>query len=128
MPVDYKSRLKISIDGDDDTVFKTSTGLQLAKGYERVVLGDRGPYIEFTRDQLDLEQCHIPEDQKYRLSSKIVYYIEYRSNDDANVKVYSQLKTVKYADYKIGYLYVSPFDLYLEDTVIITKLGRRLKC
>ena len=40
-----------------------------------------------------------------------MYYAEYRSNDDADVKVYWQKKAVDYADYRVGLYYISPFDL-----------------
>ena len=94
---------------------KTSNGLVLATSYTRVVHGGRGDYIEFTREQLILNNLHIPPNQNWRVTnpdwSKKVFYIEHRSNDERYVKVYEQLRLVDYADYKIGYFYIAPGDL-----------------
>lgn len=107
----YQERLRISITGDNDTLFYTKEDLLVAKGYERIVIGGRGPYIEFTESQIVTENLLIPNDQQYRLKSDKVYYIEFRSMDESYVKVYYQLKEVDYADYKVGMLYISPFEL-----------------
>jgi len=101
-------------EGDDNvTLWTKSHDLQVATGYNRIVIGGRGPYVEFTEDQIRLESFHIPADQLYRLTDKRVYYVEFRSNDESNVKLYYQLQTVAYADYRIGMFYISPYDLYL---------------
>ena len=68
--------------------------------------------MEFTPNQILCDKLFIPKNQLYRLSDPKVYYIEFRTNDSSNVKVYYQMRTVAYADYKIGYFYVSPADLY----------------
>jgi hypothetical protein len=94
-----------------DVYFSTKSGTPIAKNYVRVVIGDRGPYIEFTRDQINHDETHVPAEQQYRINHKGCYYIELRSNDDAYVKIYVQKRIVKYADYKIGMYYISPFDL-----------------
>jgi hypothetical protein len=47
--------------------------------------------------------------------------LEYRSKDDRQIKLYEQLRKVKYADYKIGFYYISPEDLVLEDGTSIPK-------
>ncbi len=109
--MNYEDRLKISIDGNNKTIFYTKSGLLVATGYDRIVIGDRGPYIEFNDTQINIENFHIPKAEEYRMTSDSVYYIEFRSLDDCNVKVYFQLKEVDYADYKIGKLYISPFSL-----------------
>ena len=44
-----------------------------------------------------------------------MYYTEYRSNGESNVKLYVQKKTVSYADYKIGMCYISLDDIMEED-------------
>lgn len=89
------------------------TVLKVSNGYNRIVIGGRGPYVEFTEDRIDWKAFHIPKDQVYRLTDRRVYYVELRSNDINNVKLYYQLQTVAYADYKIGMLYISPYDLFL---------------
>jgi len=111
MPTNYKKRLNLPLDGLNDIQFYTKSGSLVAKGYKRVVIGDRGPYIEFDRSQIEGKSFFIPDNAKYRLSDKRVYYVEGRSKDESLVKLYYQTKTVEYADYKVGMAYISPFDL-----------------
>ena len=126
MATSYEKRLKIPLTGDTTTLFTTKFGLLvsdlMSPGYTRIVIGKRGPYIEFAPAQIEGEHLHIPADQKYRLTDKRIYYVELRTIDKCNVKVYHQYKTVAYADYKIGYVYISPFDLLADGKVIIDKL------
>jgi hypothetical protein len=97
--------------------FRTKSGTLVAVGYKRVVIGDRGPYVEFAEDQMVHDKLEIPKDQKWRLlwiepdPQRRCYYWELRSIDKARVKVYVQQRTVDYADYKLGMWYISPFDL-----------------
>jgi len=116
----YSERLKIPLEGDETLQLYTKSGTKVATGYERIVIGDRGPYIEFRADQIVEENFEIPEDQEYRKTDKRVYYVEARSKDDSYVKLYFQKKTVAYADYKVGMLYISPFDLrtVLEESLV----------
>jgi hypothetical protein len=95
--------------------FKTSLNTVIANKYERVVIGQRGPYIEFTTNQILCDKLFIPKNQLYRLSDPKIYYIEFRTNDDCNVKVYYQMRTVAYADYKIGSFYISPSELFVNN-------------
>lgn len=87
----------------------------MAIGYERVVIGGRGPYIEFTDDQIQRDAIRIPTSKEYKLHNSMSYYHEYRSDDSSYVKVYYQKIGVQYADYKVGYWYISPEDLLAED-------------
>ena len=90
----------------------TKQNVSVAIHYSRIVIGGRGPYVEIPNDRIILFNIHIPEYQKWRLNKywkDKIYYIEWRTID--GIMVYEQLKTVKYADYKIGYFYVSPWDL-----------------
>lgn len=84
----------------------------LSRGYNRIVIGGRGPYVEFTDEQINFKSFYIPKDRLFRVTDRRVYYIEFRSIDESNVKLYYQLQTVAYADYKIGMLYISPYDLF----------------
>lgn len=90
--------------------FRTKSGTLIAVGYERVVIGDRGPYIEFAPGRIMKEGWEIPVDQRWRIHGRC-YYVEGRTSDEANVKMYYQKNTVAYADYKVGMWYISPFDL-----------------
>jgi hypothetical protein len=98
--------------GNNKVELFSKKGTLLCSGYNRIVVGGRGPYVEFNDDQINLKSFHIPKDQLYRLTDRRVYYIELRSIDESNVKLYYQLQTVAYADYKIGMFYVSPYDLF----------------
>ena len=93
-----------------------------ARKYERIVIGQRGPYIEFTTNQILCDKLFIPKNQLYRLSDPKVYYIEFRTNDSSNVKVYYQMRTAAYADYKIGSFYISPDDLYVNGIKCLTSV------
>jgi len=121
--MNYESRLNIPIIGNNSTVFSTKSFLPIAIGYTRIVIGGRGPYIEFVKDHLIAENLHMPEDQKYRATDpwkQKVFYLEYRTNDVSNVKIYYQLKLVNYADYKLSMFYISPFDLIAFGRPVIT--------
>ena len=122
MSLNYEKRLRIPIEGNPNTAFTTKSGLHVATGYLRIVIGKRGPYIEFSLQQVDESSMRIPEDQKYRLDDKRVYYLEFRTVDACNVKVYYQYKPVAYADYLVGHVYISPFDLLADGKTIIERL------
>jgi hypothetical protein len=61
-----------------------------------------------------MENLHIPPDQEWRIHSEKAFYIEHRSRDAANVKVYEQRRTVDYADYRVGMFYIAPEDLVIQ--------------
>jgi len=112
----YGDRLKIAINsGDTKTKFSTKSGKAVAIGYERIVIGARGPYIEFSENQIIRENISVPETEVWRIQSGTAFYVEYRTADVCNVKIYFQKKVVNYADYKIGFYYISPFDLKTDD-------------
>lgn len=72
----------------------------------------------------------MPDEEKYRLGhpwKERVYYVEWRTNDESNVKVYDQKGGVDYADYKVGLFYMSPFDLFVEGEPVITMQERKGK-
>ena len=126
----YEKRLRIPLSGDDNTRFETSTGLHVATGYTRVVIGERGPYIEFLPGHLIWDSLHIPDEEKYRTEhpwKDKVFYVEWRTKGQGSVKVYEQKSTVEYADYKVGLFYTSPFDLFVEGEPVITKLDKKRK-
>jgi hypothetical protein len=107
--------LNAPVEGNPIIKLYSITGLELCNGYNRIVIGGRGPYVEFTEEQVILKSFHIPKDQLYRLTDRRVYYIEMRSRDESFVKMYYQLQTVAYANYKIGMFYISPYELYLSN-------------
>lgn len=118
----YLPRLNIpEISNGSLIEFKTKSGLVLATGYTRMVIGERGPYLEFTTEQVRHNHIDIPSEEKHRIGNNIYYYDEYRSLDPERVKLYFQKKTVKYADYKVGLWYISPFDLTTNNVPILIK-------
>lgn len=97
-----------------DYTFYSLGYLPVCKGYERIVIGDYGAYVEFNESQACKENFIIEPGQEYRLENRYkdtVKYIWYRVNSITNTKIYYQLNPVSYADYKVGYYYVSVFDL-----------------
>jgi hypothetical protein len=107
--------LTIPIDGAKIALFaKYPSYNSIADRYQRVVIGQRGPYIEFTKNQIIDKLLYIPKNQLYRLSDPKVYYIEFRTIEE-DVKVYYQMRSVAYADYLINHFYISPLDLFKED-------------
>jgi len=97
-----------------DNTIKTNAGTIIGNGYERIVHGGRGDYIEMTDDQIVKSNIFIPQHALWRQKPKydaLVYYYEYRTVDVSFIKIYYQKKLVDYADYKIGYWYVSPSHL-----------------
>jgi hypothetical protein len=109
----YVKRLILPETPKESIKFFTKSGTLVANDYERVVIGDRGPYIEFQDSQIVKENISIPPDQSWRLLPKYsyCYYWEYRTSDEAFVKLYFQKREVDYADYKIDMWYISPFHL-----------------
>lgn len=104
--MDYASRLRIPLAGSESLYLYTRTRVLFSTGFVRVVIGGRGPYVEFSRGQIVCETRDAAE--------RHYFYRELRSVPD-DVKIYYQLHKVNYADYVPGLLYVSPFDLYLQD-------------
>lgn len=111
----YPERLGIPLTGNDETVFRCRNGVLLAAGYVRIVIGGRGPYVEFTDRNIDLSIHFRKTDVPHR------YYTEYRSTP-SEVKLYHQHEVVDYADYRPGLYYISPFDMMVDGKRIITEL------
>lgn len=79
-------------------------GTPFLSGFERVVIGAHGPYIEFNESQ-----CLIPlvtkEGQEWREESSPKYIWLYPEGFP-EIKVYKQVRPVKYASYVVGKMYV----------------------
>lgn len=105
----------------EDLDFYTVSKIKIAVGYIRVVIGERGPYIEFDDSQIIKNSLIMPPDQRWRIKNNNCYYIELRSFDDNYIKIYYQKKVAGYADYKVGLYYISPFDLITEKYPILIK-------
>ena len=121
----YLGRISIDEYGLEDVNFYDKDGYILAIGYQRVVVGERGPYVEFSDRHIVAEQFFVPQDLQWKLEDPHVYYIELRSVH-SNVKLYLQVNRVSYADYEVGKYYISPFELYdIQGNVLITRINKQ---
>ena len=84
-------------------------GTQFSSDYVRVVHGGRGAYVELTKDQITVPlQSKFGNEVPKEIDLNSPFYYYYLQPVGRKEKVYWQIKTVKYADYKIGYYYISP--------------------
>lgn len=106
----------LKINGDIITLF-TKTNTPICNKYDRIVVGDYGAFIEFS-DSTYSNNFVIKEGQEYRINDpkykNNVKYIWLTINDNSNVKIYFQKKSVLYADYKPKKFYVSVHEVKTE--------------
>lgn len=81
-------------------------GTLFANGFNRVVHGERGDYVEFEKDHI--QQNLISKFNNDLNEENDYYYWWLYPESDPEVKVYLQKRTVKYADYKVDKYYISP--------------------
>jgi len=103
--------------------FLTPSGMLVATGYERVVVGDRGAYIEFDPQQIVKENIFVPTNARFRLNNSECYYIEWQSKCQSKVFIYEQKKSVAYADYLIGMFYIHPSLLTTKEIEVLYDEG-----
>lgn len=98
---------ELNVDGGVDTLF-TLNGSPICDGYDRIVIGDYGAFIEFSTSPYSFI---VKPGQEYRIDderySKNVKYHWLTINDNSDVKIYHQMRTVAYADYLPDKYYVS---------------------
>ena len=99
----------------------TINGSLICNGYERIVIGDYGAYIEFSSEQANKDLFIIAPGQEYRLEPRYsnVKYIWLTIDDGSQIKIYYQKNTVSYADYKAQYYYISVYEVYPETIKLI---------
>lgn len=113
----YKNNLppNLPLEGNKDFPIRSTKGTLISKGYERIVIGDYGAFIEFAEEQAEKNNYKIKKGQEYRIYdpkySSNVKYNWLTAKDESDIKIYQQKKTVTYADYKAGMYYVSPFEI-----------------
>lgn len=100
-----------------DTIsLETANGTVITNGYNRIVIGDYGAFVEFSRVQACMRRLKIKEGQMYRAKdpryAEHVKYLWLTADDGSNVKVYDQKRPVEYADYMPGMLYVSVYEVF----------------
>lgn len=93
----------------------SSGGLLIASGYERIVIGDYGAYIEVSPEQIIKDSLRIQSGQEYRINDERfkdrVKYVWLTAKDDSGIKIYFQRRRVAYADYLPGMYYISPDEI-----------------
>ena len=108
-----------SIVGDQNKELRSLNGTLLAVGYNRIVIGDYGAFIEIDPDHIVKENLRVKEGQEYRSTdprfADRVKYFWLTATDKSNCKVYLQQKRVSYADYLPGMYYISPYEVYAGD-------------
>lgn len=99
---------------DNNNPLYTINGSLICSGFDRIVIGDYGAYIEFSSDQANKDLFAVAAGQEYRLEPRYnnVKYIWLTIEDDSQVKIYYQKNTVSYADYKPQKYYVSVYEVY----------------
>jgi hypothetical protein len=131
--------MKLPEEGSKDIELWIPSGPLFSRGYERVVYGDHGPYLEFRKHHILLDLLSkqglniikLPDQNKCK-----IYYIGlypvFNKKSFKNIKVYWQIKPVLdkpnaprredekpscfnrvegYADYKRGMYYINPYKL-----------------
>ena len=96
---------------NDAVTIKNDCGTTIATGYKRVVVGDYGAYVEFTKDQLVKESI---SPKWPGTQNKDASYIWHETTDASKTKVYLQQHKVQYADYRIGMYYAAPDDVFID--------------
>ena len=101
--------------GSNETL-KTINGAVISFGYDRIVIGDYGAFIEFSESQANNGAFVVAPGQEYRITderySKNVKYNWLTINDKSNIKIYYQKRMVTYADYQPGRYYVSVHEVF----------------
>ena len=109
----------LKLNGDDRPLF-TLKGTILCPGYDRIVVGDYGAFIEYSETCPSAPYIIAPG-QEYRVNdprySNTVKYVWLTAKDDSGVKIYKQNRGVSYADYKPGKYYVSVHEVLVMDQI-----------
>ena len=83
-------------------------GTLFANGYERVVHGGRGDYVELTKEQIQVNLKSIFNQPVPKALSDEQFFYYWLIPEGRKEKVYWQFNLVGYADYKRNYYYISP--------------------
>ncbi len=103
----YRDGLIIPENGSNKIIINNSNTI-IASGYDRIVIGDFGPYVEISKDQIYFDNIK----PKWSMTpNRPVKYIWMETNDLLKTKIYFQKGRVKYADYKPEFFYVDPNDV-----------------
>lgn len=122
LPEDFRGEVK-RVDGikpgfevaGKDIPLYSKDGTQIATGYDRIVIGHYGAFIEISPEKMCMDNIKCEAGQEYRINNpEFASRIKYRwmtTRDDSHCKLYDQLKGVVYADYRAGVWYADPFEV-----------------
>ena len=98
----------------DDVPLVDIYGTPIAKSYNRIVIGDYGAYVEFSKLEAESNNFKIAPGEEYRFQKgyKNCKYFWLTPNDDSGIKIYLQKHRVVYADYVPNMYYVSVYDVF----------------
>lgn len=86
----------------------------ICKSYIRIVIGDYGAFVEF--NEPNYSAYMIAPGEEYRINDPAykdkVKYLWLTIKDNSCIKIYYQKKSVDYADYRPGMLYVSIHEVF----------------
>lgn len=109
---------RFDVDGNKNCNLYSKGGTLIATGYNRVVIGDYGAFVEFDKTQAIKQNIKVKAGQEYRYNDKQysenVKYLWLTAKDNSDCKIYFQKKAVNYADYKEGMFYISPYEVKIE--------------
>lgn len=101
------------------TPLYSAEGTMICTGYQRVVIGDYGAFIEILPTQICRNALICKKGQEYRFNderyAKNVKYLWLTTKDASDCKIYLQKKKVDYADYVPGLYYISPYEVFLTE-------------
>ena len=114
---------EIPMGRNDDWSVEDVYGKKIAQGIERILLGDHGPYVEFTKPEATLRGGETSHAKFFRLffsaEGKTRVYHQLRKADmstpPAGLFSTKNRRIGPYADYRPGYYYVSLFECQLRD-------------
>lgn len=93
---------------------RLNDGTPLLNGYNRIVIGNHGAYIEFDAHNLLLPiQTKIGQEFREQETYKCKYHWKNPLVNGApvDVKIYYQIDKVNYADYLVGMYYIDPYEI-----------------
>lgn len=119
----YRSALPewCELSGDKEASLFSLDGTQLCNGYERIVIGDYGAFVEIAPAHILRNNIRCKAGQEYRYAderfAKNVKYLWLTVADNSDCKIYFQKKKVEYADYVPGMYYISPYEVVPDSEV-----------
>ena len=103
----------------------TRDGIQIAKKWNRIVIGDYGAFVEINPEDICKENFIVKPGEEYRTNdsyySNNIKYHWYIPKSGSESKLYFQQREVTYADYKSNMWYVSPYET--KEGLFITNHG-----